>query len=888
MSVDMDTYPSPPQSKLAPSRRIWPQVMRYIVFSAQISIVFGSVTLSGCLDSISPPLILDYGAIREEVCGDRVLSRYEQCDDGNQIDGDGCSSSCLVEATPQGGETAGTADINMDLAGDELAGTSPAGILMTGGSSVESTQGGEDTDPLGGEEEAGAQLAGDENGGAPADESGLLCGDGVIGLGEQCDDGNQDAGDGCSSACQLEISACQDDQFEPNQDIVTASMLMAGDQPNSIEAMLCRADVDVFQVAGCLGGQLEVTLDFDVFSADLDIRLIDDTGRLLATSAEALATERINETLVSDTPVFIEVYGYLDEQEGSYVLGVSLRDCGFAREDCSRLGDEDGNGLADCDDPACFGPQCDEPPPLREDCTRLGDEDGNGLADCDDPACFGPLCDDPPPLRENCAQLGDEDGNGLIDCNDPACFNDPACINETEPNACAPQALIPAAGFGVYSGNTIFAPAEERGSCAGNGNEHVYRFIAPQTGAVCVDSGGSNYDTALHVRSECANADAELACNDDSIFGLQSQLSFNATAGQSYYIFMDGFGGSGDYTLSISRGACGQEPPLLFEDCLLFGDEDGNGLADCDDPACFTDPTCALPSGPAACAPSALFTAPSFGSYGGSTLFAPAEERGSCAGSGNEHVYRFIAPQTGAVCVDSSGSSYDTALHVRSECANPNAELACNDDSIFGLQSQLSFNATAGQSYYIFMDGFGGSGDYTLSISAGACGQAPPPLFEDCALLGDEDGNGLADCDDPACFAEPACLAPPGPSACAPSALLVASGFGVYSGDTFSAPSEERGSCAGNGNEHVYMFVSPQSGIVCVDSDGSSYDTALHVRSSCADANSEIACNDDALPGLQSQLSFNATAGQLYYIFMDGFGGSGAYTLSISAGGCSN
>ncbi len=33
------------------------------------------------------------------VCGDGVLDAGEGCDDGNTVDGDGCSSKCRVEAT---------------------------------------------------------------------------------------------------------------------------------------------------------------------------------------------------------------------------------------------------------------------------------------------------------------------------------------------------------------------------------------------------------------------------------------------------------------------------------------------------------------------------------------------------------------------------------------------------------------------------------------------------------------------------------------------------------------------------------------------------------------------------------------------------------------------
>ena len=64
------------------------------------------------------------------ICGNGIIEGSEQCDDGNNISGDGCSAACIIE----------------------------------------------------------------------------FCGDGILqaGLGEQCDDGNNINGDGCSAACLLE------------------------------------------------------------------------------------------------------------------------------------------------------------------------------------------------------------------------------------------------------------------------------------------------------------------------------------------------------------------------------------------------------------------------------------------------------------------------------------------------------------------------------------------------------------------------------------------------------------------------------------------------------------------------------------------------------------
>lgn len=53
-----------------------------------------------------------------------------------------------------------------------------------------------------------------------------------------------------------------------------------------------------------------------------------------------------------------------------------------------------------------------------EDCTTSGDEDGDGLADCEDADCFvASTC------VEVCEGGADEDGDGLVDCVDDDCWS---------------------------------------------------------------------------------------------------------------------------------------------------------------------------------------------------------------------------------------------------------------------------------------------------------------------------------------------------------------------------------------------------------------------------------------------------------------------------------
>lgn len=107
-------------------------------------------------------------------CPNGVVEPGEWCDDGNAQDGDGCSSACRLEApTGEDGDGDGVEDF-----GDNCPAVDNAD-----------------------------QLDGDGDGlGDVCDFQ--SCGNGLVEVGESCDDGNVEDGDGCSSLCALE--ACGD------------------------------------------------------------------------------------------------------------------------------------------------------------------------------------------------------------------------------------------------------------------------------------------------------------------------------------------------------------------------------------------------------------------------------------------------------------------------------------------------------------------------------------------------------------------------------------------------------------------------------------------------------------------------------------------------------
>ena len=128
-------------------------------------------------------------------CGDGILDipAGEQCDDGNTVDGDGCSANCTVE--PMCGDgivNAGEAcDDGNNMNGDGCSANCTIEAYCGDGTLNE----GEQCDD-------GNNV--DFDGCSSNCTIEPYCGDGTLDPGEQCDDGNNVGGDGCSAMCEKE------------------------------------------------------------------------------------------------------------------------------------------------------------------------------------------------------------------------------------------------------------------------------------------------------------------------------------------------------------------------------------------------------------------------------------------------------------------------------------------------------------------------------------------------------------------------------------------------------------------------------------------------------------------------------------------------------------
>lgn len=157
-------------------------------------------------------------------CGDGVEAGSEQCDDDNNTDGDGCSAICRDE-----------------FCGDSVRNNDPDG-----------------EGPLGEACDDGDTDNGDGCSSTCTEESGFICsengeglsacapfcGDGLIRGEEECDDGESDGGDGCSAicsvesgfACEGEPSACEEVPASSSSSSVSSSSSSQGEGEGSSES----------------------------------------------------------------------------------------------------------------------------------------------------------------------------------------------------------------------------------------------------------------------------------------------------------------------------------------------------------------------------------------------------------------------------------------------------------------------------------------------------------------------------------------------------------------------------------------------------------------------------------------------------------------------------
>jgi len=407
-------------------------------------------------------------------------------------------------------------------------------------------------------------------------------------------------------------------------------------------------------------------------------------------------------------------------------------------------------------------------------------------------------------------------------------------------DTCSGATVIPSNAYNPANVNVRWAtssllePDEACGSSFNN-NSVFYRFTPPNSGVLNINTNGSDYDTVLSVFEGCVLflngirlEPTELACDDDSGTGLQSQLI-------NIPVSIDN-----SVTIKVAK----------------FGGASGGGDLD------FNFSFTATPPSNDSCSTATVITDPGTGDFSYRPPLAdtdlattsacePDEDCGATTNS-NSVYYRFTPEHDGVISIDTAGSDYDTVLSVFEGCTfNINgfciqpAELGCNDDS-GGFQSALSnIPVEAGNSVVIKVADYnaegGGRLDFNFDYSPTA------PTNDSCS-----------------------------------NATTIPSAIGLFDpppADVFYATStfcENDDPCVGTTSHSVwYRFRAPTNGRIFTNTVGSDFNTVMSIYNRCAfTLNGQcidytaLACNDNASIFTNNSAinNFDATSGITYLI----------------------
>lgn len=236
--------------------------------------------------------------------------------------------------------------------------------------------------------------------------------------------------------------------------------------------------------------------------------------------------------------------------------------------------------------------------------------------------------------------------------------------------------------------NAFKEPGEPLHANNSGGRSVWFSWTAPESGNLTASTAGSDFDTLLAVyQGNSLNSLLALGSNDDFAPGVTSQVTIPVTAGQTYFIVVDGkydllgnIIATGNVQLDLSLSP---QNDLLSQAALITG---GSLLLES-----FTDNAGKEGAEPAHA-----------GNAGGRSIW-----------------YDYLAPADGMVVVDTAGSEIDTLLAVYT--GNNFGEfvgVAQNDD-LGGVirTSRVVIIAEAGESYKIGIDGKdGAAGKIVLSL----------------------------------------------------------------------------------------------------------------------------------------------------------------------------
>ncbi len=388
--------------------------------------------------------------------------------------------------------------------------------------------------------------------------------------------------------------------------------------------------------------------------------------------------------------------------------------------------------------------------------------------------------------------------------------------------------VITGSHFNNVNGSNIGAtkePGEPFHADALGGKSIWWSWTAPASGGVTITTAGSVIDTVVGVYTGNSVANLVFVAGNDenplSSAGLESRVVFNATAGTTYQIAVDGYDGDSGPT----RFRLDLDLPFAVSGNDNFANR-SNIVG-----------SSATVVGTNIAATLELNEPLHLATFGGKSLW-----------------WTWTAPSSGRATFTTAGSTVDTIVAVYTGNSLANLQfVAGNDENGFTLaegDSAAIFNATSGTTYQIAVDGYDSdSGSITLQLAMTVADPVPA-------------NNNFANA--------------------TPINGTNTTVTGSNRGATLEANEPLHNDVYG-GKSVWWRWTSPGPGFVTVDTIGSICDTLLGVYtgSSVSDL-TEMASDDETAGNGASLVTFTTKSDVTYYIAVDGFDGDfGNITLRL-------
>jgi len=493
-----------------------------------------------------------------------------------------------------------------------------------------------------------------------------------------------------------------------------------------------------------------------------------------------------------------------------------------------------------------------------------------------------------------CGDGIDNDYDGKLDCADEDCD----AVLE-----CAPQGdlcgdpLVLSLNQSVSLSTEDFHNLYSRGDCDGGSGgtaapDVVHSFTATKLGEYTFKIVGADtsFDSILFVNTDCDPTKAGCVGVSENATGSDETVAHTMAAGETVYVFVDGYYGSSDGVFGLEVSGAFKE-----DQCMDGLDDDDDELIDCDDPDCAEFYMCSAPGDSCETATSleGAFPIVIEANTAAENVFAKYSGD-SCMGdwgadAAAELVYSFVAPISDRyrVHLPFDGTDFDARLYLADSCpATTETCLAGEDlDSHGGEGIQLELEA--GSLIYIWVDGA------ITSTNQGAFKLVVDRVETECSDEADDDGDLLVDCDDPDCSAEVECAAQ-GDRCEFPWVLSeddVFEGSNVGANDVYNKGDCEEGDAGKAAGDVAHYFEAEEAGkyTFVLSAGTQSFDSMLWVSSVCPpEPDMCYGVIDEPVnasgPSAEEEMDVLLNAGESVYVFVDGSspGAQGDYKLSIS------